>query len=139
MICLRRQPCSTDPWSSLSVVDNESPITSVPRYISIWPCIVLGSQLSHSLATVLLHQARQSPKMFFFDNVWTPNTMSFTVDFTVNHPLCKRTKNCRSQIAHLITYFPCHQGEFIAKYRGGDNILALECIKFALTLDYPRT
>ena len=43
-------------------------LNSVLCYISTWPCIVLGCQLSHCLAPVLLHQAEQSPTTLFFDN-----------------------------------------------------------------------
>ncbi|GFT99194.1 hypothetical protein TNCV_1353631 [Trichonephila clavipes] len=56
-------------------------------------CIGL-SQLSRCLAPVLLHHARQSPTTFFFDSMWTSNTMSSTAGFTVIHPLCINTNNC---------------------------------------------
>ncbi|GFV84887.1 uncharacterized protein TNCV_4298691 [Trichonephila clavipes] len=78
-----------------------SPIpNSVLRYYSIWPCIVLGCLLSHCLAPVLLHRARQSPTTFFFDSVWTSNTLSYTAGFNVIHPLCISTNNCRSRTTH---------------------------------------
>ncbi|GFS48330.1 uncharacterized protein TNCV_2296981 [Trichonephila clavipes] len=78
----------------------QCPLNSVLRYYSTWPCIVLGCQLNYCLAPVLLRHARQFPTTFFFDSVWTPNTMSSTAGFTVIHPLCISTNNCRSRTTH---------------------------------------
>ncbi|GFX43662.1 uncharacterized protein TNCV_511111 [Trichonephila clavipes] len=78
----------------------QCPLNSVLQYYSTWSCIVLGCQLSHCLAPLLLHHARQSPMIFFFDSVWTSNTMSSTAGFTVIHPLCISTNNCRSRTTH---------------------------------------
>ncbi|GBM44010.1 hypothetical protein AVEN_218158-1 [Araneus ventricosus] len=72
------------------------PLNCFFRNTSAWTCIALGCQLSHCLAPILLHQARQSPTSFFFDDDWTTNTLASTAGVTVIYPLCMNTNNGRS-------------------------------------------
>ncbi|GBM61864.1 hypothetical protein AVEN_265509-1 [Araneus ventricosus] len=57
------------------------------RNTCAWTCIILGCLLSHCLAPILLYQAGQSPTSFFFDNMWTTNTLASTAGATVIYPL----------------------------------------------------
>ncbi|GBN74417.1 hypothetical protein AVEN_252263-1 [Araneus ventricosus] len=70
-------------------------LNCVFRNTCAWTCIVLGCQLSHYLAPILLCQAGQSPMSLFFDDAWTTNTLASTAGVTVIYPLCMKTNNGR--------------------------------------------
>ncbi|GBM98326.1 hypothetical protein AVEN_113423-1 [Araneus ventricosus] len=71
----------------------QSPLNCVFRNTYAWAYIVLGCQLSHCLAPILLYQAGQSTTSFFFDDAWTNNTLASTAGVTVIYPLCMNTTN----------------------------------------------
>ncbi|GBN15730.1 hypothetical protein AVEN_135085-1 [Araneus ventricosus] len=71
-------------------------LNCVLRNTCAWTCTVLGCQLSHCLAPILLYQAGQSPTSFSFHDAWTTNTLASTADVTAIYPLCTNTNNGRS-------------------------------------------
>ncbi|GBM81874.1 hypothetical protein AVEN_73272-1 [Araneus ventricosus] len=68
----------------------QCPLNCVFRNPCAWSYIVLGCQLSHFLAPILLYQAGQS---FFFNDAWTTNSLASTAGVTVIYPLCMNTNN----------------------------------------------
>ncbi|GBN01193.1 hypothetical protein AVEN_201362-1 [Araneus ventricosus] len=74
----------------------QCPLNCELRNTYAWTCIVLGCQLNHCLAPILLYQAGQSPTSFFFDDAWTTNTLASTAGITVIYPFCMNNYNGRS-------------------------------------------
>ncbi|GBL92159.1 hypothetical protein AVEN_91506-1 [Araneus ventricosus] len=74
----------------------QCPLNCMFRNTRAWICIVLGCQLSHCLAPILLYQAGHSPTSFFFDDAWTTSTLASTAGVTVIYPLSMNTNNGRS-------------------------------------------
>ncbi|GBM35763.1 hypothetical protein AVEN_108961-1 [Araneus ventricosus] len=102
----------------------QCPLNCVFRNTCAWACIVLGCELSHCLAPILLYQSGQSPTFFFFDDKWTTNSLASTAGVTVIYPLCMNTNNGRSPT----TYQSCSFGDTRSESSGHDD---LPSIKFA--------
>ncbi|GBN50663.1 hypothetical protein AVEN_225029-1 [Araneus ventricosus] len=92
MMTLGQQRPTSGTYSAQSHIQ-QCLLNCVFRNTCAWTCIVLGSQLSHSLAPILLYQAGQSSTAFFFDDAWTTNTLASTAGVAVIYPLCMNTNN----------------------------------------------
>ncbi|GFX58763.1 uncharacterized protein TNCV_804671 [Trichonephila clavipes] len=120
MIHLTRQLSLTNPWTSRNVpgpsagaVGDDSWSAKAPEWdvccVAPYPT-VSAEQCAPILFYLTLHciglsaeplsDSGFAPTTFFFDSAWMPNNMSSTASFTVIHPLCIRTNNCRSRTTH---------------------------------------